>query len=172
MLVRFQCYKLILIVILGCLKWKKYQKKFIEKIEETKKCWIEKEVVTRDELYRFLHSIKGTAPTIGLDRLGSIAEEKMNRLEDDNTEKWSMTTWKTFLHDLLHNTTEQSSNNQEQPDQEKQTFEKLILLVDHDPLMIKGVKELLEEEGFMVLVGLSTEKAIPIFLIIILILSY
>lgn len=74
-----------------------------------------------------------------------------------------MTTWKTFLHDLLHNTTEQSSNNQEQPDQEKQTFEKLILLVDHDPLMIKGVKELLEEEGFMVLVGLSTEKAIPIF---------
>lgn len=54
----------------------KYQKKFIEKIEETKKCWIEKEVVTRDELYRFLHSIKGTAPTIGLDRLGSIAEEK------------------------------------------------------------------------------------------------
>lgn len=155
------------LLMLRCMYMEKYQKKFIEKINETMKSWRDKNTVSKEELYRFLHSIKGTAATIGLEQLSHEADGKLKDISVIHHQQLEVDRVEHLLKDLLRSTiqlsTQGPSLNAVIQKEDTQREEKLILLVDDDLSTIHIIKEKLEHSGYMVLVGLTVEKALPIF---------
>ena len=72
----------------------KYQQLFIQKIKSTLLHWEERNYILNQELYRLLHSIRGTASTIGLAEFTIIAEELLEHLDEESTKTWEKEQWK------------------------------------------------------------------------------
>lgn len=141
----------------------KYQLKFLEKISQLLTSWKEKPSVSHEDIYRFLHTIKGTAATIGMEDLSKVAEVKMLSLTDLNKEQWPLREWEQFLDYFIDlesaKVIEVPSNFDEEINSNE---EKLILVVDDNLSLIRELKEEFEKQGFMVLVALNSEKALSI----------
>lgn len=69
----------------------KYKSHLFQNIKNKLTEWIflkEETTVSNDEVYRFLHSIKGTSGTLQLNDLMQISQELLNQLEPDSEKKW------------------------------------------------------------------------------------
>ena len=53
------------------------------------------------ELYRFLHSISGTAMTIGFNQAGEVAQSLISQLEGDDEREWTKEDLQEFLLPLM-----------------------------------------------------------------------
>lgn len=140
----------------------KYQNLFRERMNKTLRQWHEKGFVEEGTLYRFLHTVKGTAASIGLTDFSSIAEQKLEILDESNDRNWSNEEWQTFLQFLSMDIKNDIDFKEEKVEKVLEN-EKLILLVDDDITMVSYLKEMLENEGYMVLAALTAEKALKLF---------
>lgn len=152
----------------------KYQRLFISHVEKKLRDWESSEgEVDGLDAYRFVHSAKGTAGTVGLTAWQEAAEQLLAQM-DEQRKSWPAAAWNQFvepLRKLLQQTYEQEGH-EAVPAQTVQQGsmvydaseeDKLVLLVDDDVQLLQIMKETLERQGFMVLATPNVDKAIEWF---------
>lgn len=153
----------------------KFQQLFLRKMKEKLGVLATAPLVPEGEIYRLIHSIKGTAGTIGLAEWSDAAEKLIGQLRDDPLPEWTAAELEAFLqpvYTLLSDGGDEAAVTAEEMDIElaEPSFpaaisndpmkKSLIVIVDDDPGMLKLLKETLEEYGWMVLATSLPSKAL------------
>ncbi|MTH55656.1 diguanylate cyclase [Bacillus mangrovi] len=142
----------------------KYKVKLLGNIRTKLKTWFEEaEAIEKEDLYKFLHSLAGTAPTIGYLEIGEIAGRLLMELEQSKTGVWSRESIQVFLSPLLAAAYEADSSGRLDLTAEKEPADgekDLIMLIDDDPALIMFLKEELEKNQFAVMAFTSPQKAL------------
>jgi two-component system, cell cycle response regulator len=134
----------------------KYKLLLFNKIKDQLSLWFEKEPqkpATKEEVFLFLHSIKGTAGTIELGGLFTLVTNLMNEIErNDSKLEWEKHELRDFLYELMdlsyqyeHFETIDIS----QPIKRDEGIP-LIQVIDDDISMLILLKDTLEEMGWIV----------------------
>ncbi|MCY8231245.1 response regulator [Priestia endophytica] len=141
----------------------KYKQHFLKNIRKQLKDWEVVSFISHEELYRFLHSIAGTAATIGLDKIRMKARELMNGLEDMDKEEWGMENVEHYIFDVIHlcyayDYQEITDFSKKINEQQKESA--VILLIDDDTSFLMYMKEKLEEKAnWYIIVVANPQKA-------------
>ncbi|WP_197249694.1 GGDEF domain-containing response regulator [Cytobacillus firmus] len=144
---------------------KKYKVLLFEKIKTQITDWFENnlsENIKKEEVYRFLHSIKGTAGTLQLTGLHQLADNLILDIEDmDEKEDWDKEALRNYLFDLIEMSYEyehfESTLKQQGTLRVENTH--LIQLIDDDISMLILLKDALESRGWMVIASTELEVA-------------
>ena len=151
------------------MRTEKYQKMIYERVQENFLQWDEHDFITEQELYFFLHGIKGTAGSIGLIELTTIANEKLTHLEELSQKHWEKSDWKTYLEPLIEGLDFYKKNagmlqaEQTEPQALEHILEKdFILVIDDDIVFITYIKEVLEKEGYSVIVAHNGKRGLEL----------
>lgn len=144
----------------------KYQTQLLKNIRCQLEKWMDqKENISKQDVYRFLHSISGTAGTIGFAEMMTIAQDLMIQLQEKDKENWTMKEIQEFMIHLIYLTynqtfVESSEDLNEIYTKEGQPF---ILVVDDETSMLMYLKEELERYGWIVMAATDSIKAISAF---------
>jgi DNA-binding response OmpR family regulator len=141
----------------------KYKQTLIKNIRKQLEVWLnEPGTIGHTELYRFLHSITGTAATIGLGRAGDTAQSLMVQLAENEQREWTKAELQQFLLPLISNFYYEEYTNIDEIIGKRQELElkKLILLIDDDTNLIMYLKDALEENGWSVIAIADPERAL------------
>ncbi len=151
----------------------KYQRLFIKQMrDKIKSITTSGQSSSETELYRLLHSAKGTAGTIGLDDWFHTASGLLERLEAESTRVWRNAEARELLAPLaflLLNSADESEDTGEQsaiveePVVELPPYMGTLLIVDDDLSLLLVLKEHLERLGYMVLATPDAERALELF---------
>ncbi|RLQ96338.1 diguanylate cyclase [Falsibacillus albus] len=143
----------------------KYKNLLYEKIKSQLLNWFESEPdrdIPNEEVYRFLHSIKGTSGTIGMVGLHQTADRLLEKSNEDSDKLWKPSDLRDFLYELVRLSYEYenfqtvldcSSIN-------RKGDVPLIQVIDDDISMVVLLKDALEEQGWMVLANTNPTIAI------------
>ncbi|SFA81089.1 MULTISPECIES: diguanylate cyclase [unclassified Bacillus (in: firmicutes)] len=140
-----------------------YERLLFQKIKRQISDWfasVEEMVIPKEDVYGFLHSIKGTAGTIELGGLFQMASNLLESIEKRESD-WSLSDLRDFLYDLM-NLTYEYEHFQEldsKPKVERNAQIPLIQIIDTDISMLILLKDVLEEKGWMVITSSNLEKA-------------
>lgn len=132
----------------------KYQQLLIKNIRKTLEKWAsDPEPIAHEEIYRFLHSIKGTAATIGLEKASEVARELMEQLTETDTKTWTKKEMHSFLTPLISLFYYEGYQNNVQQIDKEDTLEEasLVLLFEKDPIIIMQLKDFLEPYDYVVM---------------------
>ncbi|WP_226617944.1 diguanylate cyclase [Cytobacillus firmus] len=144
---------------------KKYKVLLFEKIKTQITDWFENnlsENIKKEEVYRFLHSIKGTAGTLQLTGLHQLADNLILDIEDmDEKEDWDKEALRNYLFDLIEMSYEYEhfESTLKQQDTIRVENTHLIQLIDDDISMLILLKDALESRGWMVIASTELEVA-------------
>jgi two-component system, cell cycle response regulator len=144
----------------------KYQIQFIEKIKQQLKIWFEeKSPIIEGEVYRFLHSIIGTAPTIGLNEIAEQAKKTIVQFEQESNKLFELKEIQSILKHIILLVYKEDEATVETIglNEEIKEAQPTILLVDDDPVFGNIMKSKLQKEGWMVFVTLHGDHAIDLF---------
>lgn len=154
----------------------KFKTLFLQQVQSTWKRWKEQpDAIAHQELYRFIHSVKGTAPTIGMTDWGNEASLLLDRVDEEADQCWSSEKLWDFLAPMVQLMEGRVSEFQNEsagleftdidvlPSALETDKEALILAVDDDVSMLKLVKEVLEEQGWIVLATTRADRAVEWF---------
>ena len=144
---------------------RKYKNHLIQNIKKKLSEWFDleqTETVLEGEVYRFLHSIKGTAGTLQLDGLMQLSDNLLNKLNEDSKKIWDKGELKNFLFALIELTYKfENFDEFVIPDQSVyHSSGTLIQIIDDDVSMLILLKDILEEKGWMVITHTNPEKAV------------
>jgi two-component system, cell cycle response regulator len=145
--------------------FEKYKSLLIQKIKTQLSHWFEsnpRNLIDNKEVYRFLHSIKGTAGTIQLGGVLQITNDLLEKMKEDDEKEWDKEELREFLYHLL-NVSYEYEHFQEMDMKTQSSREgniPLIQIIDIDVSMLIVLKDALEENGWMVIASTETEKAI------------
>ncbi|MDM5225163.1 diguanylate cyclase [Cytobacillus sp. NJ13] len=144
---------------------KKYKVLLFEKIKRQITAWFEGnlyESINREEVYRFLHSIKGTAGTLQLSGLHQLADNLISDIDNmEEKEDWDKEALRNYLFDLIEMSYEYEhfeSTLKQQPSIRVENAP-LIQLIDDDISMLILLKDALESKGWMVIASTELEVA-------------
>lgn len=144
----------------------KYQQHLLRNIRSQLNMWMEvEEHISHDEVYRFLHSIAGTAGTIGMTEMSAIARELMEQMNKLEEKDWTIKEIQHFMFTLISHCYDYgrdgiASKTLEITVKDGQPF---ILVVDDETSMLMFLKEELEKYGWIVMVVSDPIKAITAF---------
>ncbi|MBP1941798.1 diguanylate cyclase (GGDEF)-like protein [Bacillus luteolus] len=145
----------------------KYKKKLMDNMNKQLGDWFEgNESVPHEDIYRFLHSVAGTASSIGLHAIGDTARNLMNSLTEDESKLWGIKDLKVFLFELLtliYDNDLEDKVLSEAPLMTMTGNEPVILLIDDETSMLMYLKEELQKQGWMVNAIANPIKAIAAF---------
>ncbi|MBU8881041.1 diguanylate cyclase [Bacillus sp. FJAT-29790] len=147
------------------MKLDKYKDLLFQKMKVQISDWFEngsQEKILNEEVYRFLHSINGTAGTLQLGGLQQIAEKLMDNVEGGSERKWTTRELRNFLSELVELSYEYEHFHQaeEKVDQPRVDNVPLIQLIDDDISMLILLKDAMESKGWMVIANTEPFKAI------------
>lgn len=147
------------------MKRQKYQKMLLKRIESTFTMWESREEIPEKELYSFLHKLKGTSGTIGLEALSDFCASQLAILSDQNEGVipiYSLTNFKNRIRQYLDFTKEKSPSF---PAITNKEFDEgaFILIIDDDLEFVSYVKELLESMGAQVAIALNGKRGLEMF---------
>ncbi|WP_262383092.1 diguanylate cyclase [Bacillus infantis] len=150
------------------MKLDKYKTLLFQKIKNQMTLWFEQEAetpVNNEDVYRFLHSIKGTAGTLQLVGLHQVAGKLMDQVEKSSEKIWGNRELRDFLYELMGLSYEYEHFQREE---EKQSLPRdenmpLIQVIDDDVSMLILLKDALESKGWMVMENTEPEKAVDQF---------
>lgn len=151
----------------------KYQEKFKQRLKQQVEMWQPGDTISRDQIYRFLHSVHGTAASIGLPDYSQAASEKLTELNKELKDKWSFEEVMTrYFSPFIKDMTEQAEPLRESSfvpvttveTIEEQDAKAVVLMIDEDLDFLSGMKSGLEQRGFIVLLAASPEKGLEMFL--------
>jgi two-component system, cell cycle response regulator len=142
-----------------------YQKLLFEKIKTQISHWFESEpggFVEYDDVYRFLHSIKGTSGTIQLGGLLFVTSKLITQLESTENHPWSKPELRDFLFELIRLSYDYEHFNETSLEIDEPCCGSipLIQIIDDDVSMLILLKEALEAKGWMVITNTEPEKAV------------
>ncbi|MEH7884648.1 diguanylate cyclase [Bacillus sp. JJ1609] len=143
----------------------KYQKLLFEKIKKQISQWFDtnpNELVEYEEVYRFLHSIKGTSGTVQLGGLLIVASKLLAQLESIEEHPWIKNELRDFLFELIRLSYDYEHFNDPAVEKDEPCCGSvpLIQIIDDDVSMLILLKEALEEKGWMVITNTEPEKAV------------
>lgn len=144
----------------------KYQQHLMRNIRTQLNSWmIQKVHISHDDVYRFLHSIAGTAGTIEMAEMSSIARELMEQLQRQEKNEWSIKEIQDFMITLISHCYDYSSEGEMAKTVEIQAKDgqPFILVIDDEASMLMFIKEELEKYGWFVMVVSDPIKAISAF---------
>lgn len=161
----------------------KYIRQLADKMKTTLEHWRTLDEIPEKEIYVFLHGIRGTAGTIGLQELSEIAKDLLYHLDEDGESPWSRRAWGRFLMPIIkvikkvdlekseeleaEVSNEKSVNSVEVIDDSRfiaGTLEdRVILLIEEDIILVTYLIEHLEKEGYQVLIARTIQKGLEIY---------
>ncbi|WP_054941252.1 GGDEF domain-containing response regulator [Paenibacillus ihuae] len=149
---------------------RKYKALVEQRTKETLDKWSGQQYVGEREIYRFLHNLKGTAGTVGLDRVERFASSTLLYFSDHSDKVWMEAEWREVLHPVLDLFSgEEPSGSVPDPVLEislstgskQQKYE--ILLVDDDVELVAFLRESLEQQSYYVNIAMSAERGLKLF---------
>lgn len=145
---------------------KNYQKMLRDRIETTFFDWKEKSIITERELYNFLHTLKGTSGTIGMNDLSTFCSTQLDSLSKDSENQIPVHTLNNFKNRIRY-VLEGADNSSDLqiPDIYTGRFDEgtSILIIDDDLEFVSYVKEILESMGAHVVIALNGERGMEQF---------
>ncbi|MGE7906672.1 diguanylate cyclase [Peribacillus sp. NPDC094092] len=142
----------------------KYKNSLFGNIKNKLSDWLELdagETIPSQEIFRFLHSIKGTAGTLQLCGLMAITEQLLEGIDEDSEKVWNRTELRNFLFELIEHIYEYEHFDEVEikakPVRDSQA--PLIQIIDDDISMLILLKDLLEDMGWMVITNADPVKA-------------
>ncbi|GAE33536.1 GGDEF domain-containing response regulator [Halalkalibacter akibai] len=145
----------------------RYQQKFIERIIETTGKWKNEKVISHNAVVRFFHTVLGTGATIGLHEYADAARVQLEKVKKmDKEEGWTFEELAPMLVDFPSQKVDQKSEeiaNITQPTLHEE-LKPLVLLIDDDHDFVDYTKRMLEKEGYLVLVALTAQKALELYM--------
>ncbi|WP_332651414.1 diguanylate cyclase [Lysinibacillus sp. 54212] len=145
----------------------KYQQMIYKRMNDTFQKWEESDLTIEHDIYSFLHSLKGTAGSIGLNELSTIASEKIEALTENSDKQWSKDDWKNYLSPIIEVTSFYHTNLDVQPIEDQSTVaatisteRDFILVIDDDMIFISYIKNVLEKQGYSVIVAHNGKRGL------------
>lgn len=151
----------------------KYQRLFIKQMKDKiKSVTTSGQSTSEAELYRLLHSAKGTAGTIGLDDWFQTASSLLERVEAESTRVWRVSEARELLAPLAFLLLDSADESDDSGDEsaivedaqaELPPYMGTLLIVDDDLSLLLVLKEHLERMGYMVLATPDAGRALELF---------
>ncbi|WP_273124001.1 diguanylate cyclase [Metabacillus sp. HB246100] len=141
----------------------KYLQTLVKNVRKQLEAWLnEQEGIHHRELFRFLHSISGTAETIGFSEAGKMARSLMESIDEKEDKEWTKEELQSFLFPLISIFYHEEYSNVDEVITKKENLDdqKLILLIDDDTALLMYLKDELEKNGWVVIAVADSERAI------------
>ena len=140
----------------------KYTKHFFNNVRKKLEEWEAAASIRHEEVYRFIHSMAGSASVLGLHKIGDRARELMDQYEEKEERTWTIAEVKEELFDIIQFCYhyEEESTEVFQDKQTRTGEEPVLLLIDDDTSFLMYMKEELEKIGWYVVPIANPEKAI------------
>lgn len=147
----------------------KYKDMVEERTKQTLQEWSELPEVKEKDIYRFLHNLKGTAGTVGLQEVEQFADATLPYFMESSLKSWSALEWGDYLYPIIPLFDQDSSGSLGSVKQlDKKGHDVTlphndILLIDDDVELVAYFKESLEKQNYYVSIALSAERGLKIF---------
>ncbi|MGG4489939.1 GGDEF domain-containing response regulator [Metabacillus idriensis] len=129
----------------------KYKQNLLHKMKHQLDSWLNlDQTIEQDDLYRFLHSLSGTAPTIGLYEIGEISSSLLKQIMKLNREVWLPKEVQRLMFPLISACYEVEVPKDGHVGSDYEIEKDLIMLIDDDTSLLMFIKEQLENEGYAV----------------------
>jgi two-component system cell cycle response regulator len=127
--------------------------------------WTEQEQIQEREIYRFLHTMKGTAGTIGMTELSHFCATQLDSFEEDSTTLLPVDSLNSFMAKLTTFFTSEEPNSTAlaNSDSDVPLKESFVLVIDPDAQFAASIKESLEEQSISVVIALTGKKGMEFF---------
>lgn len=135
----------------------RYKQMLASKLDKKMQEW-ERQPATEADVYKFLHMMKGTAGTIGIQDLSIFAEQQLKLVDET-----AATLYPTEKLYTLHAALSSYFQHTDRDPQQKTTDRQLILLVDTDFSFATELKDQLEQIGYHVILSLTAKRGIELF---------
>ncbi|TJY44293.1 response regulator transcription factor [Cohnella pontilimi] len=147
---------------------KKYQDILLGNIEKTLESWLDQNEgpIAHEVVRRFLHTVTGTAGSIGLPDISSTASALLRRLDENAPQSWKKEQLRVYLNDFIQAYHEERGTGSvpagavpvepEIPHDEAP----VVLILDDDPAFSAFLKEELQRAGYRVLTASQTAEAV------------
>ncbi|WP_203363240.1 diguanylate cyclase [Bacillus sp. REN10] len=146
-----------------------YQQIMYERMQVEFQKWGERTFILEQELYFFLHTLKGTAGTMGLHEMSMIATEKLTLLKENGQTEWQTSEWQEYFSPLIEGVAFYTKNgvvsHQENQDcslLKEQSVKDFILVIDDDITFMTFMKDLLEREGYSVILAHHGQRGLEL----------
>lgn len=149
---------------------RKYKELVQERTRETLQKWSEQPEVKEKDIYRFLHNLKGTSGTVGLEAVEAFSGNALLYFSEDQDRSWSEAEWGDYLYPLLGLFEEperkgalppDAPGNALSPGKIGQQYE--ILIIDDDVELVAYLREALERSAYYVSIALSAGRGLKLF---------
>lgn len=147
----------------------KYQNMIYKRMNDTFQKWEGLDFIHEHDIYSFLHSLKGTAGSIGLNELSTVASEKIETLTENSDKQWSKDTWKNYLSPIIEakcffHTNYDIEASEASLSYSENTFadHDFILVIDDDMIFISYIKNVLEKQGYSVLIAHNGKRGLEL----------
>ncbi|WP_112180530.1 MULTISPECIES: diguanylate cyclase [Paraliobacillus] len=144
---------------------KKYKHLLLNNIKKQIIAWFESDNeanIPNEEVYRFLHSIKGTSGTLELEGLYQLSSELIIEVKEEEDRHWLVTELREYLYPLIQLSYHYEHFEEEadiEPTNAWLERAPLIHIIGDDVSMLIILKDALEKQGWMVLTNTDPEKA-------------
>ncbi len=154
---------------------KKYRDALLDSIQEQFNSWfVQRDEARHEYVYRFLHTIKGSAATFGLDKLSHVAEGLLDNLKEENMQSlWTTEELEGYMTELIaayHELRIQSESLAAETIapisysvQPIIDFEPTLLLIDDDYSLLMLLKDEMEKQGWIVFATDDAEQAMSFY---------
>ncbi|MFZ0476557.1 MAG: response regulator [Halobacillus sp.] len=148
--------------------FEKYQKLFLTNVSKKIETWQELPFVEEKEIYKFLHSVKGTAASIQLPELSTEAEKVMDHVNPVSTTSWQEGSWSEllqpiFLHAAFNKELELPGKEQGLPVFQKEEKHPTILILENNLDFLHHFRNNMESHGYNILIAATEERALNLF---------
>lgn len=142
-----------------------YKALLANRMEQDFSKWLAQPHVQEREVYRFLHTMKGTAGTIGLMELSEFCGQQLDSFAEDSTALLPVQALNSLMETLMGFFASEGpvSEKAASDSEEKPVKESFVLVIDADAQFAASVKEALETKGIPVVIALDAKKGMEFF---------
>ncbi len=143
-----------------------YKKLLATRTEQDFSKWASQQHIQEQEVYRFLHTMKGTAGTIGLRELSDFCEAQLEHFSEGSETLLPIESLKPFMAVVSNSITVDEAAAVEPASHSVENTvakESFILLIDADAEFASSIKESLEAKGIPVVIALDGKKGMELF---------
>ncbi|WP_198510276.1 diguanylate cyclase [Bacillus solitudinis] len=141
----------------------KENRRILEFMDDTFKGWLCRESITHNELYQFLHTIKELSEKEKLYAISTALSDMIETFHSHERTLWSKREWQQYTSSIISLVDKVKVTNVLDlldSDGTELSKEDFILLVDDDVTFVTLAKQLLENEGFLVIVAPNGKRAL------------
>ncbi|TAA67901.1 diguanylate cyclase [Planococcus salinarum] len=142
-----------------------YKKMLANRMEQDFSKWQIQQNIEEREVYRFLHTLKGTAGTIGIMELSEFCGKQLEFFTEESTALLPVQSLKPLMETFTDFFTSEQPIIEEaaRSSEIAPVKESFVLVIDADATFAASVKDSLEERGISVVIALDGKKGMEFF---------